>query len=64
MILWLDQRFAQCNKKLPLTARLAFNLVGMAKVIDMNRKRTVSNWLIENEPENWNRVDKYLAVST
>ena len=64
MILWLDQRFAECKKKLPLFARAAFNLVGMGKVIDMNRKRTIANWVIEHEPENWARVDKYLAVST
>ena len=29
MILWLDQRFAECKKKLPLASRLAFHLVGV-----------------------------------
>lgn len=64
MVLWLDQRFAKCEKKLDLKARLIFKLVGMTQVIDMNRKRTISNWLIENEPENWARVAKYLHAST
>jgi sugar (pentulose or hexulose) kinase len=44
--------------------RLIFKLVGMTDVINMNRKRTIANWLIENEPENWARVSKYLHAST
>jgi len=64
MVLWLDQRFAECKKPLPLKSRFLFSLVGMKNVIDMNRKRTISNWLIENEPENWAKVDKYVPVSS
>lgn len=64
MILWLDQRFAKCEKKLPFLARTAFKLVGMEDVMAMNRRRTAANWIIENEPENWAKVDKYLALST
>jgi sugar (pentulose or hexulose) kinase len=64
MILWLDQRFAKCDKPLSLKSRFLFKLVGMSETIRVNRQRTVSNWLIENEPENWARVKKYLSVST
>lgn len=64
MILWLDQRFAKCEKPLPFVSRLAFKLVGMEDVIRMNRRRTISNWIIENEPEVWAKVDKYVPVST
>ncbi len=64
MILWLDQRNAECKKKLPLLHRAAFKLVGMSDTITLNRKRSVSNWLIENEPENWDKVDKYINIST
>lgn len=64
MILWLDQRMAKCDKPLPLLSRMAFRLVGMTDTINFNRKRSVANWLIENEPENWERVDKYLPIST
>lgn len=64
MILWLDQRMAECKKPLPLLSRVAFALVGMTNTINFNRKRCVANWIIENEPENWQRVDKYIPVST
>lgn len=64
MVLWLDQRMAKCEKPLPLTARMAFALVGKGETIRLNRQRTVSNWIIENEPGNWAKVNKYLSVST
>lgn len=64
MILWLDQRMAECSKPLPFLSRLAFRLVGMTDAINFNRKRCVANWIIENEPENWARVDKYIPIST
>ena len=63
-ILWLDQRMAKCQEKLPLISRLAFRLVGMSEVINMNRKRTMLNWIKENEPENYEKLDKYIAIST
>jgi sugar (pentulose or hexulose) kinase len=64
MILWLDQRTSECKKKLPWLHRFIFRLIGKSDTINFNRKRSISNWLIENEPENWAKVDKYLAVST
>jgi len=64
MILWLDQRMAKCEKPLPWSSRFIFRLVGMTDAIVFNRKRSIANWLIENEPENWERVDKYLPIST
>lgn len=64
MILWLDQRMAECKKALPWLSRFLFALVGMTDTINFNRKRSVANWLIENEPENWAKVDKYIPIST
>jgi sugar (pentulose or hexulose) kinase len=64
MILWLDQRTAECRNKLPLSSRLLFTFVGKKDTIEFNRRRSISNWLIENEPDNWAKVDKYVAVST
>lgn len=64
MILWLDQRMAECKKPLPLFSRFLFRLVGMTNAINFNRKRSVANWIRENEPENWKRVDKFLPIST
>ncbi len=64
MILWLDQRTAECKKPLPWFHNILFGLVGMKNTIVFNRRRSVSNWLIENEPDNWAKVDKYVNVST
>lgn len=64
-ILWLDQRRAKADyKELPLLSRIIFNLVGMKDTIDLNRKRTMSLWLQENEPESWGKVYKYVPIST
>jgi len=64
MILWLDSRMAKCEEKLPFVARALFGLVGKADVIRLNRKRTMMNWIMENEPENFAKIDKYVSVST
>ncbi len=64
MILWLDQRLAKCDWKLPWWSEALFRLVGKMGTIEINRKRTAANWIKENEPENWAKVDKYVSVST
>lgn len=64
MILWLDQRTAECEKKLPLSARAIFRLVGKTDAINFNRKRSVANWIQENEPETYAKIDKFLPIST
>lgn len=64
MIIWLDQRTAECKKPLPWSARAIFRLIGKTDTINFNRKRCIANWLIENEPENWAKVAKYVNVST
>ena len=64
MILWLDSRMAKCEDPLPLFNRFAVKLVGMDYVIKMNRRRSVMNWIKENEPENFEKCDKYVSVST
>lgn len=63
-ILWLDQRTAKAEEKLPLLYTFLFNLVGMKDTVELNRKRTIAHWLKENEPENWARVHKYVNIST
>lgn len=64
MILWLDQRMAKCEEKLPWIHRALFKLVGKDEAIKWNRQRSASNWIKENEPENWAKVDKYIGIST
>lgn len=63
-ILWLDERRAKGKEPLPLSARAIFKLVGMGPTIDLNRKRSMSVWLKENEPEIWEKTDKFMMIST
>ncbi len=64
IIVWLDQRMAQCSNKLPAVSRALFAVAGMTDAIADQRKITKSNWLIENEPELWNNTVKYVMFST
>ena len=64
MILWLDSRMAECKEPLPIVARALFALVGKADVMRLNRRRTMTNWIKENEPENFAKIDKYVSIST
>ncbi|MCQ2796584.1 MAG: FGGY-family carbohydrate kinase [Bacilli bacterium] len=63
-ILWLDQRRARGDEKLPLFNRMIFKLVGMSELIRLNRIRTPAHWLKENEPAIWEQTTRYMNIST
>ena len=63
-ILWLDERRAEDKNKLPALNRAIFKLIGMGPTIDLNRKRSMSVWIQENEPEIWAKTDKFMFLST
>ena len=63
-ILWLDERRAEGKKKLPWFSRFLFKLVGMTPTIELNRARSMAVWLQENEPEVWEKTDKFMMIST
>ena len=63
-ILWLDERRADAREKLPFWKTAVFRLVGMTPTIELNRKRTMAQWLKENEPDNWEKLEKYMNLST
>ena len=64
VILWLDQRLAKAEEKMPKIHKFLFKLVGMKDTVDMNRTRTMAHWVKENEPDLWAKVDKYVNIST
>lgn len=64
VILWLDERRAKGLKKLPLLSRVIFKMVGMGPTIELNLKRSMSRWIQENEPEIWEKTDKFMMLST
>ena len=64
VILWMDQRLAKAEEKIPAIHRFLFKLVGMKDSIELNRTRTVAHWIKENEPEVWAKTKKYVNLST
>ncbi|HOP56883.1 MAG TPA: FGGY-family carbohydrate kinase [Bacillota bacterium] len=62
-IIWLDQRKAKCEKRLPLLQRLLYKLVGMDYAIECQREICRPNWIKENEPELWQKTAKFGNLS-
>lgn len=63
-ILWLDTRHADnAAKEIPFGARLAFSLVGMGSAARMNFEHSKSNWIRQNEQENWEKTSKMVMLS-
>ena len=63
-ILWLDERRAEDKNKLPALNRAIFKLIGMGPTIELNRKRSMAVWIQENEPELWEKTNKFMFLST
>ena len=62
-ILWSDQRQADTSAKLPLLHRFLFRLVGMSRSIVAIRKKIKTNWVQQQEPDLWSRVNKVVHIS-
>lgn len=62
-ILWSDMRTADTSRKLPSKQRFLFGLVGMSRPIKAIRGRVLTNWIQDNEPEVWAKVDKVILIS-
>ncbi len=62
-ILWLDQRMARYDAKLPWYYRVGFKVVGMDKAAKISFKKCKANWLRQNEPYTWEKTDKFLLLS-
>lgn len=64
VFVWPDQRMAKCESKIPLVEDVAFKTIGMKYAIEVSRRKSKANWMIENEPDIWEKVDKYCVIST
>lgn len=62
-IIWLDQRMAKCEEPLPFYDNAIFKTIGMKKTIEVIRRKSRTNWIIENEPQIWGKTYKYLLLS-
>ncbi|ABV34015.1 MULTISPECIES: FGGY-family carbohydrate kinase [Pseudothermotoga] len=62
-ILWLDQRMAEFDSRLPLHYKIGFKIVGMNKAAMISAKKCKANWVRQNEPEIWQKTHKFLLLS-
>ena len=63
-ILWLDKRRADFPKSFPAMNNAIFHLVGMGETVKNIYCVTAANWLMQNEPEIWEKTDKYVLLPT
>ncbi len=63
-IVWLDNRQARCEKKLPAHLRAIFRAVGMTDTVMLQRKASACNWIAENEPSVWQQTHRFVQLST
>lgn len=64
VILWMDKREAENLPPIPLFQKLAFGIVGMLESVKLQRKMSVCNWIMINQPEIWKDTHKFLMLST
>ena len=64
IILWLDEREADETGKIPASKRALFSLVGMGESVKILYRATAANWIMQNEPELWEKTDKYVMLPT
>ncbi|MEG1947459.1 MAG: FGGY-family carbohydrate kinase [Lachnospiraceae bacterium] len=61
--LWLDNRNAQGKAKFSGMTRMMLKGVGMEKTADLQYRKSRCNWMMEQEPELWEKTDKFLLIS-
>ncbi len=62
-ITWLDQRLSAVEKYPGKLMDLALRLVSMREAVHFAVKNGECNWLMQNEPQVWEKTSKYLLLS-
>jgi sugar (pentulose or hexulose) kinase len=62
-IVWLDQRRTTQVPPISPLWRMAFKLARVSDTIDFFRGEAEANWIKANQPELWDKTDKYLLLS-
>ncbi|HET59187.1 MAG TPA: carbohydrate kinase, partial [Chloroflexi bacterium] len=60
---WLDQRVARKFKRVRGLWGLAFDLIGLRETIDYFQSQAEANFLAENDPEMWEKTEKFVFLS-
>lgn len=62
-IVWLDRRKTSVKRPRNPILRGALRLVGVHSMVTKSAQVSYSNWLQDNEPENWKKAYKFLYLS-
>jgi len=62
-ILWLDKRQCEVKTPIPFANSMLFSLVGMNDTVNLQRRVSACNWIMENEPEIWEKTHKFIFIS-
>lgn len=63
IILWTDKRSACFKKPFGQLRKLLFSAVGMYETAKMQYINSPCNWLKQNEPQVWNKTEKFVYLS-
>jgi sugar (pentulose or hexulose) kinase len=62
-IVWMDQRRAELVEPLPHPWKLMIKLLGLEATVDAFRAQAQANWIAQQQPEIWQRTEKFLLLS-
>ncbi|NOZ36398.1 MAG: carbohydrate kinase [Chlorobi bacterium] len=62
-ISWLDQRQAKVHKYPKGLARTSLRMINMKEAVTHAVKNAECNWIIQNQPEIWEKTDKFIYLS-
>lgn len=62
-ILWPDGRQASGEPKLNVVQKTIFGTLGLTDLINMQYKKSFCNWIMENQPEIWEKTYKFMYLS-
>ncbi len=62
-ISWLDQRQADAVRFAPAWLEAALKISGMYAVVEKLFRKGFSNWILQNQPDIWQKTHKYVLLS-
>ena len=62
-IIWPDSRKTSGSPKLTPVQKTLFKTIGLSEFIDFQYKKSFVNWIMENEPEIWDKTYKVMFLS-
>jgi len=62
-IVWLDQRRAKVENRLPVFMKTALKLINLNDSVEYAMTECESNWIRQNQPDIWDKTHKYVFLS-